>query len=96
MAELIAHFIILGPFAILLYWLLLMRWLRRYWRERNTAYIQIGIIVFVSVIILLPSFYDDTRYLEDIEEIRVTALVIGAIIGFLFHLPFTKSKKSHK
>jgi hypothetical protein len=96
MAEIVAHIIILAPFAFLLYWLLLMRWLRRYWREESTAYIQISIILIVSLVILLPSLSDETKYLDDPEEIRVTAIVIGAIIGFFSHLPFTKKKSSAK
>lgn len=82
MVELIAHIIIYGPFAIITYWLLLMRWMGHCWRERSTAYMQVGVILSVSLIISMPSFFDDTRYLDDIEEIRVTAFMIGIIIGF--------------
>lgn len=94
MAEFFAYIVTLGPVGFLAYWLLLMKWSWQNWRNRRTAYTQIAIFLVISAVLLLPSFSDETRFLQDREELRVVATMIGAIIGFLTHLAFTKKKAS--
>lgn len=92
MAEFFAYIVTLGPFGFIIYWLLLMKWSWRNWRNTRTAYTQIAIFLVLSTVLLIPDFSDETSFLQDQEELRVVAMMTGAIIGFLTHLAFTRKR----
>tara|TARA_B100000767_G_C19591637_1_gene461713 strand:+ start:427 stop:705 length:279 start_codon:yes stop_codon:yes gene_type:complete len=88
-----AYVIITIPFGFLAYWLCLLRWFMKTWKERKSAYIHTLIIVgitFIFGVAFLIDFSNGVIVSGDPKILRTLGFFIGSMLGFLSHIPFTR------